>query len=85
MPYRSEDHAHTNWLRNVPPAGRVPIRRIIESVEGEDRTHRRTHLYYRWSVLLTPSVGMARDVELIARTGDHREHRWHIMQSGRVV
>lgn len=50
-----------------------------------DPPHNDDVALYRWSVLLTPSTGTARDVVLIVRTREGRQYRWPVVRSGRLL
>lgn len=69
------------WLRTVPPLARRAIREIMAGFE-QPGPHLNHSAAYRWSVLLTPLVGTASDVVLIARNRDGREYRWPVMRHG---
>lgn len=73
-----------NWLQTVPLEARREIRRIIDIAEGSDYSHRRSAFFYRWAVRLTPSVGTAEDVVLIAR-GEFTQREWPILEDGELV
>ena len=72
-----------NWLSTVPREGRAAIRQIQKSVEMTDVAHRAS-MHFRWSVLCTPSIGIATDVVLIARS-DHDTRRWHVIERGQLI
>jgi hypothetical protein len=72
------------WLATAPKPARREIRRIINEAEGADFAHRRTAYFYRWAVRLTPSVGTAEDVVLIAYS-EFSRREWHVLCKGELV